>query len=84
MQALWTIAEDLAPPDRGLGYRFRFAPGLAAIQRARQHALVQARIIPGGHYLPGGVGAGLAYLVPVAVSVAWFPRHKGLVTGIAV
>lgn len=32
----------------------------------------------------GGVGAGLAYLVPVAVSVAWFPRHKGLVTGIAV
>ncbi len=32
----------------------------------------------------GGVGAGLAYLVPVATAVAWFPRHKGLVTGIAV
>lgn len=32
----------------------------------------------------GGIGAGLAYLVPVATAVAWFPRHKGLVTGIAV
>jgi len=30
----------------------------------------------------GGVGVGLAYLVPVAVGVHWFPRHKGLVTGI--
>lgn len=32
----------------------------------------------------GGIGAGLAYLVPVATAVAWFPRHKGLVTGIAI
>jgi MFS transporter, OFA family, oxalate/formate antiporter len=32
----------------------------------------------------GGIGAGLAYLVPIAVGVLWFPRHKGLVTGIAV
>lgn len=32
----------------------------------------------------GGVGVGLAYLVPIAVGVQWFPRHKGLVTGISV
>ncbi len=32
----------------------------------------------------GGVGVGLAYLVPVATAMAWFPRHKGLVTGVAV
>lgn len=32
----------------------------------------------------GGIGAGFAYLVPVATAVAWFPRQKGLVTGIAV
>jgi OFA family oxalate/formate antiporter-like MFS transporter len=31
-----------------------------------------------------GVGAGLAYLVPIAVCMQWFPRQKGLVTGIAV
>lgn len=31
-----------------------------------------------------GVGAGFAYIVPIATCVQWFPRHKGLVTGIAV
>ncbi len=31
-----------------------------------------------------GLGAGLAYLVPISTCVRWFPRHKGLVTGIAV
>ncbi len=31
-----------------------------------------------------GTGAGLAYLVPISIGVQWFPRHKGLVTGIAV
>jgi OFA family oxalate/formate antiporter-like MFS transporter len=32
----------------------------------------------------GGIGVGLAYIVPIAVGVLWFPRHKGLVTGLAV
>ena len=32
----------------------------------------------------GGIGVGLAYLVPIAMGVLWFPRHKGLVTGISV
>jgi MFS transporter, OFA family, oxalate/formate antiporter len=31
-----------------------------------------------------GVGAGFAYIVPIATCIQWFPRHKGLVTGIAV
>ncbi len=31
-----------------------------------------------------GVGVGLAYVAPLAVLVRWFPRQKGLVTGIAV
>ncbi len=31
-----------------------------------------------------GVGAGLAYVVPIATCIRWFPRHKGLVTGVAV
>jgi len=31
-----------------------------------------------------GIGVGFAYIVPIAVGVRWFPRHKGLVTGIAV
>ena len=31
-----------------------------------------------------GIGAGLAYIVPIATLVKWFPKHKGIVTGIAV
>jgi len=34
--------------------------------------------------LLGGVGVGFAYLVPIATCILWFPRHKGLVTGVAV
>jgi MFS family permease len=32
----------------------------------------------------GGAGIGLAYVVPIAVGVKWFPDKKGLVTGLAV
>jgi len=31
-----------------------------------------------------GIGAGIAYIVPIAVCIRWFPKNKGLVTGIAV
>jgi MFS transporter, OFA family, oxalate/formate antiporter len=31
-----------------------------------------------------GIGAGLAYTVPITVSSHWFPNNKGLVAGIAV
>ncbi len=31
-----------------------------------------------------GIGAGMAYIVPIAVCIRWFPKNKGLVTGIAV
>ncbi len=34
--------------------------------------------------LIAGMGAGLAYMVPIATCIQWFPRHKGLVTGVAV
>ncbi len=32
----------------------------------------------------GGTGIGLAYVVPIAVGVKWFPDKKGMVTGLAV
>ena len=32
----------------------------------------------------GGLGVGLAYIVPIATGMLWFPRNKGLVTGVAV
>ncbi|WED24943.1 MFS transporter [Vibrio sp. JC009] len=34
--------------------------------------------------LIGGVGVGLAYLVPIKVGISWFPDNGGLVTGLAV
>ncbi len=34
--------------------------------------------------LMSGIGAGLAYIVPIAVCICWFPKNKGMVTGIAV
>ncbi|MBC8367577.1 OFA family MFS transporter [bacterium] len=32
----------------------------------------------------GGTGIGLAYVVPIAVGMRWFPDKKGLITGLAV
>lgn len=32
----------------------------------------------------GGIGVGIAYLAPITTIVRWFPRHKGLVTGLSV
>ncbi len=34
--------------------------------------------------LVGGAGIGLAYVVPIAVCVKWFPDKKGMITGMAV
>jgi OFA family oxalate/formate antiporter-like MFS transporter len=32
----------------------------------------------------GGIGVGLAYVVPITTCMLWFPKHRGLVTGAAV
>ena len=32
----------------------------------------------------GGAGIGLAYVVPIAVGMRWFPDKKGMITGVAV
>ncbi len=32
----------------------------------------------------GGAGIGLAYVVPIAVGMRWFPDKKGMITGLAV
>ncbi len=32
----------------------------------------------------GGAGIGLAYVIPIAVGVKWFPDMKGVITGLAV
>jgi OFA family oxalate/formate antiporter-like MFS transporter len=37
-----------------------------------------------GNGIIAGVGAGIAYIVPIATCIKWFPNNKGLVTGVAV
>lgn len=37
-----------------------------------------------GNGVLAGIGAGIAYIVPISTCMKWFPRQKGLVTGIAV
>ncbi|ADR18176.1 MFS transporter [Calditerrivibrio nitroreducens] len=37
-----------------------------------------------GNGLIAGLGAGIAYIVPISTCIKWFPDKKGLITGIAV
>jgi OFA family oxalate/formate antiporter-like MFS transporter len=37
-----------------------------------------------GYSLIGGAGIGFGYVAALTTAVQWFPRHKGLVTGVAV
>lgn len=37
-----------------------------------------------GNGVIAGLGAGIAYIVPISTCMKWFPKNKGLVTGVAV
>ncbi len=37
-----------------------------------------------GYGVIGGIGNGLAYVVPIATLIRWFPDHRGLITGLSV
>ncbi|MDA3902077.1 MAG: MFS transporter [Desulfuromusa sp.] len=37
-----------------------------------------------GNGIIAGIGAGIAYIVPISTCIKWFPNNKGLVTGVAV
>jgi OFA family oxalate/formate antiporter-like MFS transporter len=62
----------------GLGY---ILGGLACRQFMNDAAFWAILVTIG---LIGGAGIGLAYVVPIAVGVKWFPDKKGMITGLAV
>ncbi len=62
----------------GIGY---ILGGLASRGLAGEPAFWALLITIG---LIGGAGIGLAYVVPIAVGVKWFPDKKGMITGLAV
>ncbi|OGV47489.1 MAG: hypothetical protein A2X46_14305 [Lentisphaerae bacterium GWF2_57_35] len=41
-------------------------------------------LLLGGIGLLGGASLGFGYVAALAIGIQWFPRHKGLVTGVAV
>ena len=42
------------------------------------------QLVVSGIGILAGIGVGFAYLVPISTCIQWFPKRKGLVTGIAV
>lgn len=62
----------------GIGY---ILGGIAARSMEGQPAFYAILVTIG---LIGGAGIGLAYVVPIAVGVKWFPDKKGMITGLAV
>lgn len=62
----------------GLGY---ILGGFASMSLTGPSAFYAILVTVG---LIGGAGIGLAYVVPIAVGVKWFPDKKGMITGLAV
>ena len=58
-----------------------FGLGLLAASQTRDMGLPMLYLTYG---LLGGIGAGLAYIVPIATLIGWFPDKRGLITGLAV
>jgi OFA family oxalate/formate antiporter-like MFS transporter len=55
--------------------------GLGTVLAGLSHSLPMLYLTYG---VIGGAGLGLAYIVPVATLIRWFPDKRGLITGIAV
>ncbi len=62
----------------GLGY---IAGGLVSMHLTGQAAFFGLLVTIG---LIGGAGIGMAYVVPIAVGIRWFPDKKGMITGLSV
>lgn len=86
--AIFTIA--MVPAGRLLGRLApRFLAGAGGLLLAAGYVIASAsggdfRQIVLGVGVVGGVGIGLAYVVPIAVCLRWFPNHRGLITGLTV
>lgn len=73
-----TLVARLGGLVLGVGY---VLGGIASRSTADDSAFWALLITIG---LVGGAGIGLAYVVPIAVGVKWFPDKKGMITGLAV
>lgn len=74
------IVERRGPRPLVLAAGTLFAAGylVAALSQARFAGLLA------GIGALAGAGIGMGYVCPLTVSMKWFPRHKGLITGVTV
>lgn len=79
---LGTYVERLGPRRSGLIAMCFFVSGLLGTAYAlTQHSLVLLYLFYG---VIGGIGLGTGYITPVSTLVKWFPKNRGLATGLAI
>lgn len=79
---LGTYVERLGPRRSGLIAMCFFVSGLLGTAYAlTQHSLALLYLFYG---VIGGIGLGTGYITPVSTLVKWFPKNRGLATGLAI
>ncbi|WP_245683092.1 hypothetical protein [Alkalibacterium thalassium] len=56
-----------------------FSAGLIIASQARSLPVLYL-----GYSLVGGIGVGMVYVCPLSTGLKWYPRKKGMVTGIII
>ena len=79
---LGTYVEKYGPRRSGLVSMCFFVSGLLGTAYAlTQHSLPLLYLFYG---VIGGIGLGTGYITPVSTLVKWFPKNRGLATGLAI
>ena len=79
---LGTYVEKFGPRRSGLISMCFFVSGLLGTAYAlTQHSLALLYLFYG---VIGGIGLGTGYITPVSTLVKWFPKNRGLATGLAI
>lgn len=76
------FAERMGPRRSGLLSTSFFTAGL--LGTALAIAWKNAALLYVSYGCIGGIGLGIGYITPVATLVKWFPRNRGLATGLAI
>ena len=76
------IAERMGPRRSGYLAACFFSLGMAGTGLAV--TLGSAALLYTCYGFIGGIGLGVGYITPVSTLVKWFPRHRGLATGLAI
>lgn len=79
---LGSWVERIGPSRAGLAATACFVGGMYGTAQALAAGALWPVYLAYG--LLGGIGLGIGYITPVATLVKWFPRRKGMATGLAI